>query len=38
MNYTYKLTIRGLCSELNSLLGFYESVIDEDCFGYKFGE
>ena len=38
MNYTYKLTTRGLCSELNSLLGFYESVIDEDCFGYKFGE
>lgn len=31
MNYTYKLTTRGLCSELNSLLGFYESVIDEDC-------
>ena len=31
MNYTYKLTTRGLCSELNSLLGFYESVLDEDC-------
>ena len=31
MNYTYKLTTRGLCSELNSLLGFYASVIDEDC-------
>lgn len=31
MNYTYKLTTRGLCSELNSLLGFYESVMHEDC-------
>jgi len=31
MNYTYKLTKRGLCSELNSLLGFYESVMHEDC-------
>lgn len=31
MNYIYKLTKRGLCSELNSLLGFYESVINKDC-------
>lgn len=31
MNYIYKLTNRGLCSEFNSLLGFYESVINEDC-------
>lgn len=31
MNYTYKLTKRGLCSELNSLLGFYESVTNKDC-------
>ena len=31
MNYTYKLTSRGLCSELNSLLGFYESVTDKGC-------
>jgi hypothetical protein len=31
MNYTYQLTTRGLCSELNSLLGFYESVLHEDC-------
>lgn len=31
MNYTYKLTKRGLCSELNSLLGFYESVANKDC-------
>lgn len=31
MIYIYKLTTRGLCSELNSLLGFYESVIHEDC-------
>ena len=31
MNYIYRLTKRGLCSELNSLLGFYESVINEDC-------
>jgi hypothetical protein len=31
MNYIYKLTTRGLCSELNSLLGFYESIIAEDC-------
>lgn len=30
-NLVYKLTHRGLCSELNSLLGFYESVIHEDC-------
>ncbi len=30
-NYTYQLTTRGLCSELNSLLGFYESVMHEDC-------
>lgn len=30
-NYTYQLTKRGLCSELNSLLGFYESVMHEDC-------
>lgn len=31
MNYTFKLTNRGLCSEFNSLLGFYESVIHKDC-------
>ena len=31
MNYIFKLTTRGLCSELNSLLGFYESIIDEEC-------
>lgn len=31
MNYTYQLTTRGLCSELNSLLGFYESVMHKDC-------
>lgn len=31
MNYTYKLMKRGLCSELNSLLGFYESVLHTDC-------
>jgi len=29
--YIYQLTRRGLCAELNSLLGFYESVIREDC-------
>ena len=34
MNYTYQLTTRGLCSELNSLLGFYESIIDTDCKVY----
>lgn len=34
MNYTYKFTTRGLCSELNSLLGFYESVINKDCKAY----
>jgi len=31
MNYIYKLTTRGLCSELNALLGFYESIINEEC-------
>ena len=31
MNYIFKLTTRGLCSELNSLLGFYESIINEEC-------
>lgn len=31
MNYVYKLTTRGLCSELNGLMGFYENVINEDC-------
>jgi len=31
MNYIYKLTKRGLCSEFNSLLGFYENVMHEDC-------
>jgi len=30
-NYIYKLTKRGLCSEFNGLLGFYESVINTDC-------
>jgi hypothetical protein len=34
MNYTYKFDRRGLCSELNSLMGFYESVINEDCQVY----
>lgn len=32
--YTFYLTTRGLCSELNSLLGFYESIIDTDCQVY----
>lgn len=31
MNYTYKLRVQGLCCELNSLLGFYESVSEENC-------
>ena len=31
MNYTYQLTGRGLCSELNSLMGFYESVKNQKC-------
>ena len=30
-NFIYKLTTRGLCSELNSLLAFYESVVNTDC-------
>lgn len=34
MNYIYQITKRGLCSELNSLLGFYESIIDTDCQVY----
>tara|TARA_R110000772_G_C13265150_1_gene435742 strand:+ start:123 stop:908 length:786 start_codon:yes stop_codon:yes gene_type:complete len=37
MNYTYRITKRGLCSELNSLLGYYESIIDEDCKVYVDG-
>lgn len=30
-NYIYQLTTRGLCSELNSLLAFYDSMINKDC-------
>lgn len=30
-NFIYKLSKRGLCSELNSLLAFYESIINTDC-------
>lgn len=31
MIYTYRLSGRGLCSELNSILGFYESIKHKDC-------
>lgn len=31
MNYIYKFATRGLCSELNTLLGFYESVVGQNC-------
>lgn len=34
MNYIFQIRERGLCSELNSLLGFYESIIDTDCHVY----
>lgn len=30
-NITYQITNRGLCSELNSLCGFYENVVNKDC-------
>lgn len=30
-NYIYKFTGRGLCSELNSFLHFYEGVVDQNC-------
>jgi len=29
-NITYQITNRGLCSELNGLCGFYESVVNKD--------
>ena len=31
MTYIYRLSGRGLCSELNSILGFYESIKNENC-------
>ena len=30
-NIIYQITNRGLCSELNSLCGFYENVVNKDC-------
>lgn len=33
-NYVYKVKQRGLCCELNCLLGFYESVVDQNCLIY----
>lgn len=38
MSITYKLAQRGLCSELNSLIGFYDSITEKQAQAYIDGK